>query len=310
MNEVLNKSEYCRVVFDLEFQERFTFGRDLLLRLRRELKRAASTTFMDKDLHHRIINMLDPDPADDPYSRRLYQKPSPPFVIHPLEAANIVRDAGDFFRLEVIFFGDCGQHISLFCSLMQCLGSIGFYRGEGRFELINLGAYDQSGELTRLPIPDPGQPVESVPLIPFLWWVEELTRLSAPLTLTFQTPARLLSNNKPLFNPAFTDIFPFILRRVTSMFHAWYGVDFVKDAQDLINSAADLDVLSSDLRWQDWRTLNGDSSEQNLGGIVGRMHLDRIGSDELITIITLGSLLNIGKSASYGSGKFTLDFSD
>ncbi|PLX97885.1 MAG: hypothetical protein C0623_14280 [Desulfuromonas sp.] len=306
MNESLSQANYCRVIFDLEFQEPFLLEKGMMLRLRREFKRVSRTASNDPIDQAWLETLLEPDLSADPFARRLYQKPSPRFVLKPFKEENLDLDAGDQFSLEVLFFGECGAQISTFCSLLRRLGRLGLYRGEGKFELINLGAFDQAENLSRVPIPDDDRPAVSLPLRPLAWQIDSSQNLAAGLRLRFETPARLLSNNKPTFKPNFHDIFPFMLRRVTSMLYTCYGIEMVDDAQYLVDRVSEIETVSSELYWHDWRTMEGDKW-QDIGGIVGIIHLGRIDIDEVLNVIVMSSLFHIGKSASYGCGSISLE---
>ena len=311
MIDQLTKIVYARVEFELEFQESFTLKREMVLRLRRELIRIAKQPAGDTHQYSsQMLTMLDPEVASDPYARRLFQKPSPPFVILPPRIDEQSLDAGDVVLLEVLFLGNLGQHIFLFAQLLQLLGLFGFCRGAGRFDLAGVFGLDQSDNRLIIPVTDVHAEQLSVPQLSLNWWVEKKIQYDRNVALTFVTPARLLANNKPLFRVHFAEVFPFILRRVTSMLYAWDGVELTIDAQYLIEAATEVDIISSDLSWHDWRTLDGDSDKQELGGVTGSLVLGRIESDEIMAVIALGGLFNIGKSAAYGCGHFIIDFSD
>jgi hypothetical protein len=306
MHNQLTKADYLRIEFHLEFQETFILNREMVLRLRREFVRIARQMKHHGQDQEQFLEMLDPPLSPDPYARRLFQKPAPPFVIHPLQEEQLQLEAGDQFTLEVIFLGGFAKHVHLFSVLLVELGKVGFCRGEGLFELVKVLALDQAGNYSE----GLGQSEQqSIPQVNLGWTIEENIRNSSNLGITFLTPARLLSNSKPVFDVNFTGIFPFMLRRVSSMLYAWCGVELLIDAQGLIDAAVDVELISSDLQWRDWRTLHSDDDQHSLGGVVGNLVLGRINSDEILAIIALSSLLNIGKSASYGCGHFKIDLS-
>jgi len=305
LNQLL-KADYARIEFHLEFQESFTLHRDMVLRLRREFIRIARQMKHNGQDQDQYLAMLDPSLSSDPFARRLFQKPAPPFVIHPLRKNEAELDVGDQCILEVIFLGGFVRHVQLFSELLIELGKVGFCRGEGTFELVKITALDQAGNCSEsLEFNDH----LTLPQVNLGWTIEGILQNSRNPGITFLTPARLLSKSKPIFDVNFAEIFPFMLRRATSMLYAWCGVELLVDAQGLIDAATEVDLLFSDLQWHDWRTLESDNDQHSLGGVVGNLVLGRIDSDEILTIIALSSLFNIGKSASYGCGHFKIDFS-
>lgn len=310
MIDQLAKIVYARIKFKLEFQEVFTLKREMFMQLRREFFRIAKHASIDKkEFSVALLAMLDPELSPDPYARRLFQKPSPPFIIMPPDIEETHVDSGESVGLNVIFMGNLNKYVALFSSLLQLLGQFGFYKGEGRFELVGVWGEDQTGNRLEIPVATSAINQLTVPQISLNWLVEEKMPYDRSIGLNFITPARLLSNNKPLFKPCIAGIFPFILRRVTSMLHAWGGIELTDEPQYLISSVAQIEVIFSDLHWQDWRTMNGDHLKQDLGGIVGSLILGRIESDEILTIILLAEILNVGKSAAYGCGHFNIDLS-
>ena len=76
MRELLSDAFMARVEFSLEFEETFNLKQQMLLHLRRELISVARAAG-DQEL----IDFIDPGFPPDPYARKLFQKPAPPFVL-------------------------------------------------------------------------------------------------------------------------------------------------------------------------------------------------------------------------------------
>ena len=110
-----------------------------------------------------------------------------------------------------------------------------------------------------------------------------------------------------MFRPSFAAIFPFILRRVTSMTHAYCGIELVDDPSFLLEAAGHLLEKNSALQWKDWRSLQGTEKIQDLGGVVGSVVLKGEELESLLWVLRLGSLLNLGKGSAFGCGHFTLE---
>ena len=90
------------------------------------------------------------------------------------------------------------------------------------------------------------------------------------------------------------------------MLYAWGGIEMFEDPQYLIKLAGEVDADAGSLSWYDWHTLQGDSVDQDIGGIVGCLNFTSIDSDEIKIVLALAQLFNIGKSASYGCGAFEI----
>jgi len=125
------------------------------------------------------------------------------------------------------------------------------------------------------------------------------------------TPARLLVQKKPLFRPAFRHLLPFILRRVTALCYFCNHIEIV-GAPELLAMTTGIEKEVSDWRWHDWRSQPGDGTLTELGGVCGHLQLKGQLPDDLVDLLRLGSLMNIGKGAAYGAGayRFTPDSSE
>jgi hypothetical protein len=302
MRELLSDAHMAKVEFHLEFLSPLDLKPETILQLRRELVTAAKFSAADE-----LVAYLDPGLPDDPYARRLFQKPSPPFVIEVPEGGAKNLGPGDHLRITVRFFGNAGSNIVKFARLLQSVGEKGLFKGEGRFELDMIVGRDQAGNQQLLWRGALLPSTLSAPLINLQWLCEERLAESAGATLRFITPARLMSDGKPIFNPCLENIFPFILRRVTSMLYCWSGIELVDDSAEIISAAKRLHAACQDLRWQDWRQLNGDRHQVELGGLVGNLEIDEPLSDPVKTFLILGELMHVGKGAAYGAGQYALE---
>lgn len=91
------------------------------------------------------------------------------------------------------------------------------------------------------------------------------------------------------------------------MLHAHCGVELNVDPQELLAQAETLTIRDSRLRWIDWRVLEGESGAFELGGVGGSVRFDSELPAQLFAVLELASLMNLGKSASFGSGFFRLE---
>lgn len=306
----LNSVEFIHIRFRLEFQEAYLLSPESVLRLRRELRKAGEAALgTGPEGKESFIRLFDPPLSPDPAAVRRYQKPGPPFVILPPQGLPRNIEAGDELNLQVVFWGAGIYLLVDFVRILRTLGAWGWHRGEGRFEVAGLDAADPSGCFSSLwrsgmPLVDPAPPVVAAD-----WWLKSALSDDPPLRLEFMTPARLLSGGRPLFHPTFAKLFPFILRRVTSLVHACCSVDLLDDPLPYLRAAEDVVCCNESphpLKWRDWRTLVGEEGSQDLGGIVGSVLLEGGSLEEIGWILRLGTFMNLGKGASFGAGNFRL----
>ncbi|MDX9710567.1 MAG: CRISPR system precrRNA processing endoribonuclease RAMP protein Cas6 [Trichloromonas sp.] len=295
--------EFVRAALVLEFREPFTFTEAVLPGLRGQLRRAARRAGLAPET---FAALFDPPVSSDPYAQRRYQRPGPAFVLHP--PAGLPRElaAGESLELPLLLLGRGARQLAALCRVWLALGELGLERGQGRFTLNAVLAEDLSGN--RFPI----WSLASAAPLPLVvtradWWLDGLPSPER-VRLTLHTPARLLANGRPLFRPGWENLFPFLLRRVGSMVHAHCEVELFDDPAPLFDAARRVEVLGSRLRWRDWRVLEDEEGEESreLGGVAGRLDLGGEGLAELLWLLRLASLLNLGKGASYGAGYLTV----
>ncbi|WP_429884983.1 CRISPR system precrRNA processing endoribonuclease RAMP protein Cas6 [Geoalkalibacter halelectricus] len=303
--DILTSLDFVLIEFTLEFQEPFDLDEARMLRLRRDLRSAALLTLGDDES---FSALFDPPLAEDPVALKRYQRPGPSFVLRPDPRRCGYYDSGDCLQMTVLFWGRGIQFIRHFAQTMQTLGKSGLNRGEGCYDLLQVGARELSGNAICL-WSGGGWPERFAPPVASVaWWLDSLAVLDNQAVLEFVTPARLLSAGRPLFRPTFANLFPFILRRVSSMVHAHCGgADIVPDARALQEIAQGVETLSNDLLWRDWRTLESEKGAQEIGGVSGRLELCGAGLAEIGWLLRLGSLLHLGKGAAYGAGCYRLD---
>jgi hypothetical protein len=296
--------EFALVHFHLEFQERFRLSQEDMLRLRRDIWSVASHVLGGRS-SDRFRILFDPPLPDDPVALRRFQRPGPPFALLPEPDRGEEFEVGDRFEIAASFWGRGVHSLGDFSLVLQALGKIGLRRGQGLFELVTIEAEDSSGHRFSIWREGAGFHLLAPPINEVGWWLSRGDKLEAVL-LEFLTPARLLSQGRPLFKIDFRRLFPFILRRVTSMFFAHCGREVIDDPAPLLVAAAQVHVGENALCWRDWRLLEGPGPVQDLGGVSGSLRLEGEALQVVLGILRVGSLMNVGKGAAFGAGRFRL----
>ncbi|MDT8420375.1 MAG: CRISPR system precrRNA processing endoribonuclease RAMP protein Cas6 [Desulfuromonadales bacterium] len=306
--DTLRRAEYARLFFQLEAREYFDLPPLALQRLRREFRQAVRYfgDSGDQLLTAQLNGLLAPPPPDDLKLRKLVQKPAPPFVLSPDPQRVGLVEPGEWLELPVLFLGSGIRMIDPFARMLQQVGRQGLVNGQGKCALATVEVEDASGRRTTL---WNGGPLEGA-LLPVVndlcWWLELQPPEWDNLTLTFRSPLRLMRGGKPLFKSNFAELFPFVLRRVTAMLAGHCQVETVTDPSTLLDAAFRVEECANRLQWRDWRSLTADDGGQDLGGLSGT--LDLSGSDlaDLLWVLRLGSLLQVGKGAPYGAGHYLI----
>lgn len=302
----LQRVEYAQLYFHLEVCDYFDLPRLGLLQLRRELFQALQQLREtgENELVVQLNRLLQPDLPIDPVLLRTAQKPAPAIVLAPDLTQQGLIEPKERIVLPVLFFGDGVLGIAAFRRLLVQLGKQGLFAGAGQFRLEGIEAEDNSGIRSMLWLIGEPEIELSPPINDLLWWLQRQPPVNDHLLLDINSPLRLLRQKKPLFKADFSELFPFILRRVTAMLACHGGVEPVNDPAGLISQAAQVEVVCNRLRWQDWRRLDAADRGQDLGGLLGTLELRGSALADLQWLLQLGSFLNIGKGAAYGAGQY------
>ncbi len=302
----LERAEYVQLYFHLEICDYFDLPRLGLLQLRRELFQALRQLHEagEDPLVVRLNRLLQPGLPDDPVLLRTVQKPAPALVLTPDLRQHGLIEPKERIVLPVLFLGDGISAITAFRRLLVQLGKQGLFSGAGRFRLDGIEAEDNSGMRSMLWLRGEAERELSPPINDLAWWLQRQPPCRDHLLLDIHSPLRLLRQKKPLFKTDFAELFPFILRRVTALLAGHCAVEVVTDPAGLIHQAAQVEVVCNRLRWQDWRRLDAADRTQDLGGLLGTLDLRGPALADLQWLLQIGSLLNIGKGASYGAGQY------
>lgn len=246
--------------------------------------------------------LFQPQVSDDPVARRKFQKPAPAFVMTMPIGGSLDVDVGDRLILEVLFIGTGISSIHHFLRSLLHLGQLGLVAGDGRYDVIEVEALQPDGGFERIwsqtePVTTLTCPVQS------LLWLVQQEQVRDRLSLNFKTPTRLMRDGKPLRQPCFRHVFPFMLRRVTSILHAHCALEVCDDPRLLIECAREIETVAKQLSWQDWRSVTK-SKDLSVGGFIGELTIAGARIEELFWVLAVASLLGIGKGATYGAGCF------
>ena len=213
-------------------------------------------------------------------------------------------DTGQRLECVVLFVGAGVSLIHVFLNSLMHLGRLGLVSGTGLFqgtEVYSMGCGQPDTLAWRQ-----DDPLDSLTCaVQPLSWLVGQDRVPERLTIAFETPVRLMVNGRPLRKPRFRQVFPFMLRRVTSMVYAHSGVELLDEPSSLLESVSRVDELERRLSWSDWRAIAG-QPDLVVGGFTGDMVLSGQAIGDIYWVLAVASLFGIGKGASYGAGRVNL----
>lgn len=251
----------------------------------------------------RFAALFDPPLPSDPEVLRRYQRPTPPFVLYPVSGGGEDLGEGDETVLELLLLGNGIALYEDFLATVTALGRAGVVRETiGCFDVAAVATRAHGGELTPL------RPGGAPQVLDGRWWLER-PALTSVWRLRFVSPARLISQGRPLFTCTMAQLIPFALRRVGSMLANCCNQDLVDDHRELLAQMSGITVRHSDLTWCDWNSRESIGGG-GLGGVVGEVCFAGEGIDDVLDLLMLAAHLNIGRGASYGAGHFLLTAGD
>lgn len=304
--DLLHEVDTVRARFVLYFTAPCTLRPDDFIRLGRTLRNPARRRpdLADEAAVGQWEALFQPPPSADPVARRRFQKPAPALVMTMPIMAETRLAAGDKLACEVLFVGAGVSLIQVFLDSMIDLGRLGLVPGGGCFDVTEV--YNTPAGQSENLAWQQGDPfAELVCAVQPLAWLVSRDRVPDRLTIAYQTPVRLMANGRPLRKPRFRQVFPFMLRRVTSMLFAHAGIEMPDEPAGLIDSAIMVDELEARLEWHDWRQIAGQKGLV-VGGFTGEMTVAGQAIADLYWVLAVASLFGIGKGATYGAGHFKL----
>lgn len=302
--DALQRVDIARVRFALDFLSPCRLRPGDFLGIGRKLRFASRSLSEGADLGPSRQALFHQPLSDDPLARRRFQKPTPAFVISMPALRESPFDGGDRLDLEVLFIGTGIPLIHDFLRALSHLGRLGLVNGEGCFEVVEACSMETDG--TPVVVWRQAEMLDTlVCTVQPLAWLLQVSTVCRQVVVEYVTPVRLMVGGKPLRRPRFEQVFPFMLRRVTSMIYAHCGFELCDDPKRLLEQSGRLEVRDTRLEWQDWRNVKGRQAAE-IGGFVGEMLLAGEELEELYWVLAVAGLFGIGKGAAYGAGRVTV----
>lgn len=239
-------------------------------------------------------------PPLPPHRLQKFSQMPHPFMVEPPPGGNVLA-AGQTFEFALVLIGNALTHASTLIQAFARALNTGLGHEHARCTLLSVHheatgtpLWPASGAITLAPMTLPAAP-----------------SLVDRATLRFTTPLRLQNQGKPVRTVQRLDartLLVTLARRYQLLLDAHLGADSPQqDFARLSALASAIDLLPIDLRWFDWgRYSQRQEREMRLGGFVGTLQL-RGGLAAFGPLLWLGQWLHVGKNASFGLGRYTLE---
>ncbi len=118
------------------------------------------------------------------------------------------------------------------------------------------------------------------------------------ITISIETPLRILHEGKPLHELSFSVIIRALMRRISSMAYYYGGVETNLDFKWLVSSSNSVETEQKDFRWVEWgKGVSGVIGTGRFGGEMAEFH----------PFLLAGEYIHAGKGAALGLGRFNLE---
>jgi hypothetical protein len=232
--------------------------------------------------------------ATDPAALRLYQKPPLPFAFK-IPVLSEKPDDGHEVALSLVIVGAAIRHLDLFAK-----ATLNMFESSGElspWRILRVSAACPDGSRTEIPIPFEVGEFASLPILSFAESIAGVVGSSSRVAMHLQTPLRLVHNGAPAHDLPFSVVAGALFRRISALAYYYGGEELPHDFKWLAMQSQQISCERAELRWVDH------------GGPLQGLEGELLFSGELmefIPFLQLGSLLNIGKGASYGMGSYRL----
>jgi CRISPR-associated endoribonuclease Cas6 len=245
-----------------------------------------------------------PLPPDAKMMRKYAAAPHPFILCPPLESKRRY-EAGDIFSFDFTLIGRAIEYLPYFIYTFEELGTIGLGKDRGKFKMNSVTVH--SGKPDMVEIYDGKSKTlksdYSKYLIPNL---QSSIVNPQSLNLIFMTPTRLSYDESLVHDLEFHILVRNLLRRISLLSYFHCGEELKLDFKGLIDKAKEIKVKKSNLKWYDWERLsNRQNTKIKMGGLVGKITFEGELS-EFMPLVQLGEYVHLGKSTSFGMGKYQI----
>ncbi len=256
-----------------------------------------------------------PPPPDTKIMRKYTSAPHP-FVIEPPMQRRRGYKPGDEITFGLTLIGRAIDYLPYFIYAFDELGRIGLGKGKAKFELetvktIPTLAKGGRGDLETSATIYDSETKTLKTFTPKSFSISfnhsdlSLESLHSHLTLSFETPARIVYNGHLTLELEFHILIRNLLRRLSLLYYFHCGGEPSEwDFKGIIKKAEEVQVKNKSLRWYDWERYSArQDTRMKMGGFVGEIAFDgEIGP--FMDLIRAGEVLHVGKGTSFGLGKY------
>ncbi len=251
-------------------------------------------------------------PFEETKRMKKYPSVPHPFIIEPPPEKKRNYKEGDPFNFKIILIGKAIDSLPYIVYAFEKTGETGLgYENRGKYvieSLINHNFLMEEKSVlyshgdSALKFPAYITQVKQVNDVIETWGdIDEVT-------FNFLTPARIKYADSLISYLEFHIFIRNFLRRLSSIFYFHCGEELDINYKEVIDKSRFVDVVKSTLKWEEYdRYSSRQESKMKLGGFKGKVKF-RGPLKEFALLIMLGKFFHVGKAASFGLGKYEVEF--
>lgn len=238
-------------------------------------------------------------PNDHPHQRK-YSKSPHPYIIDPLPGDQTDFAVGSRLGFDLTLIGRVIDHLPILLKTFSRMGEMGIGKGRGRFKPVDLQIL--SARNGYMPLPYFGQPERLL--------LNSLTVKSAAreVSVQLENPLRLRENgNLVRTAPEFGFFVSRLANRLGLLAHFHCGASWPGPELAALSIPENIRIKTEKLLMVDWRRYSGtQDAKMNFDGLIGLITYEGEGINEWMPLLTMGSFLHAGSTATFGLGKFSI----
>uniref|UniRef100_A0A831UBK4 CRISPR system precrRNA processing endoribonuclease RAMP protein Cas6 n=1 Tax=Geobacter metallireducens TaxID=28232 RepID=A0A831UBK4_GEOME len=242
--------------------------------------------------------------SSDPAAVKRHQKPPLPFAF-AFPVFPPAPDAGLEFDVRLALVGNATRFVAEFVAAVNLLFAGKTEQDKLAAEIVRVESLGYHDEAT-LVCEGRGATViaDSLTLLSTEGLCDSrLLNNNGRMRLRFVTPLKLMQEGRPRRDFSFSLFMRTLIRRISSL-ASYYCDDGVSaDFRWLASLCESVSLSDSSIGWVEW---GGGKQGGKLAGLTGEAVLAGV-PEEFIPFLLLGELLNVGKGAAFGLGRFTLE---
>ncbi|MCL4483153.1 MAG: CRISPR system precrRNA processing endoribonuclease RAMP protein Cas6 [Bacteroidetes bacterium] len=236
---------------------------------------------------------------EHPHQRK-YSKSPHPYIIDPLPGDKTEFAIGDTFGFDLTLIGRVIDHLPLLTRTFDRMGDRGIGKGRGRFRPVDLQVL--SSDLEYIPLHRYAPPqrlgISSI----------DVKQIENLVVLQLDNPLRLRENGDLLRTaPEFLFFAGRLAYRLGLIAHFHCGTPWPEPELLALDLPKSVRIKESKVQIADWRRYSGtQDTKMNFDGLTGQITYEGEGLNDWMPLLTLGSFLHAGSTATFGLGKYSI----